>query len=222
VDLGTMALAELLAASVRHRFAFDSSRVTVDGTTREQQPVEGTVDVDADRIGADLSRLTVRISNTTALDPDARPSRDEALMRSLVSTHAILTATGGRFISMTDPPDPLRQAAADCRNTGAWPVLVGEPGQADTLLASPIILYDYPQIAPESPGDLFDATEIDEILSLRILTLTDDEKRQAADADPRVASLLARTESLARDQLMNLHGAVRTSQPARQPEGHRT
>ena len=49
-------------------------------------------------------------------------------------------------------------------------MLVGEEGERDTMLSSPIILYDYPQIAPESPGSLFDGTEIDEILSLRILT----------------------------------------------------
>ena len=34
------------------------------------------------------------------------------------------------------------------------------------MLSAPIILYDYPQIAPESPGDLFDLTEIDELLTL--------------------------------------------------------
>ena len=39
--------------------------------------------------------------------------------------------------------------------------LVGEIGAMDAILASPIILYDYPQIAPESPGDLFDGGEID-------------------------------------------------------------
>jgi hydrogenase maturation protease len=99
-------------------------------------------------------------------------------------------------------------------------VLVGEPGQTDTMLASPIILPDYPQIAPESPGDLFDGTEIDEILTLRILTLTDEEKRQAAAADARVEAMLARTESLAREQMMNLHGTTRGLRPLCTEERH--
>ncbi len=74
-------------------------------------------------------------------------------------------------------------------------MLVGDEGQFDTLLSSPIILYDYPQIAPESAGDLFDGTEIDEILSLRIMTLTDDEKREMSQSDDRARAMLERTEN---------------------------
>ena len=118
---------------------------------------------------------------------------------------------------MIDPPEPWKEIAAGCRNIGMWPVLVGEPGDHSTMLASPIILYDYPQIAPESPGDLFDATEIDEILTLRILTLTEDEKRAMSAVDDRARALLERTESLAREQLMGLHGAIRGLRPIGQP-----
>ena len=139
--------------------------------------------------------------------------RDAALMRALVSTHATLGVSGGQFISLTDPPDHLQEAVAACRNIGVWPVLVGEPGATDAILASPIILYDYPQIAPESPGDLFDGGEIDEILSLRIMTLTDEEKRDVSAVDPRTDVMLKRTESLAREQLMNLHGQMRNVNP---------
>ena len=96
--------------------------------------------------------------------------------------------------------------AAECRNVGTWPVLVGEDGARDTMLSSPIILYDYPRIAPESAGDLFDGTEIDEILSLRIMTLTDDEKREIRQTDERARLLLERTESLDAEQMMRLHG----------------
>jgi hydrogenase maturation protease len=92
---------------------------------------------------------------------------------------------------------------------GTWPVLVGEEGQRDTMLSSPIILYDYPQIAPESPGDLFDGAEIDEILSLRIMTLTEEEKREIRQSDDRVRQILERTESLPEEQLMKLHGVLR-------------
>jgi hypothetical protein len=124
-----------------------------------------------------------------------------------------LGVAGGAFVSLLEPPDELRDAAAACQNTGVWPVLVGEAGARDTMLASPIILYDYPQIAPESPGDLFDATEIDEILTLRIMTMTDAEKREMGAADPRARALLERTEALARDQLMQLHGTLRSLRP---------
>ena len=92
-------------------------------------------------------------------------------------------------------------------------VLVGEEGQRDAMLSAPIILYDYPQVAPESPGDLFDGTEIDEILTLRILTLTEEEKRAAAAVDQRARALLERTEALAREQLLRLHGTVRGLRP---------
>jgi hydrogenase maturation protease len=95
-------------------------------------------------------------------------------------------------------------------------VLVGDAGQRDTLLASPIILYDYPHIAPESIGDLFDGTEIDEILSLRILTLTDDEKREIRDSDERARQILERTESMPAEQFMKLHGAVRGMRPLKE------
>ena len=103
----------------------------------------------------------------------------------LVSTHPFggrRTAGSSRRI---DPPEHYRAAAEACRNVGVWPVLVGEPGEHDTMLASPIILYDYPQIAPESPGDLFDGTEIDEILTLRIMTLTEEEQQAARGVDDR-------------------------------------
>src|SRR6201999_2533260 len=116
----------------------------------------------------------------------------------------------GQFVSLLEPGEPFRRAGAECQNIGCWPVLVGEPGQRDTLLASPIILYDYPQIAPESAGDLFDGTEIDEILMLRIMTLTDEEKREMRGVDERARQLLERTEALPAEQLMKLHGAMRS------------
>ncbi len=112
-------------------------------------------------------------------------------------------------MSLLEPPEHLRDLAASCQNVGAWPVLVGAEGERDTMLSSPIILYDYPQIAPESPGDLFDGTEIDEILALRILTMTDDEKREMRNTDERARKMLERTETLPMEHLMKLHGTLR-------------
>jgi hypothetical protein len=123
----------------------------------------------------------------------------------------VLRAKGGAFVSLTDPPDSLRAQADACRadNAGTWPVLVGEPGERGTLLSSPIILEDHPRIAPESPGDLFDGGEIDQMLVLNILSLTDEEKAEMRDSDPRTREILERTEALSEQQLMNLHGAIR-------------
>ena len=148
------------------------------------------VELTASAVGDDLHRLTVKITNRTPLAAAQDSSRDEALMRSLVSTHTILGVEDGEFISLTDPPEKCKSHAAQCNNIGAWPILVGHEPERDTMLSSPIILSDYPELAPESPGDLFDSTEIDEILTLRILTLTDEEKRAAAAVDDRVRQIL--------------------------------
>lgn len=180
---------------------------------RQQQAIGGSVELSARPLGDGLFRVTARVLNQTALEGAGRKDRDEALLHSLVSTHLILGVRQGEFVSLTDPPEAYRAAATACRNVGTWPVLVGEEGQKDTLLSAPIILYDYPQVAPESPGDLFDGTEIDEILTLRILTLTDDEKREMIGVDERARALLERTEALAREQLLGLHGTVRGLRP---------
>jgi hypothetical protein len=126
----------------------------------------------------------------------------------------VLILHNGEFVSQIDPPDDLRDAVAACQNTGVWPVLVGPAGSRETMLGSPIILYDYPQIAPESKGDLFDATEIDEILILRILTLTDEEKEEVRRSDERARRLLERLESSPPEHLMELHGKIRSLEPA--------
>ncbi|OWK45305.1 hypothetical protein [Fimbriiglobus ruber] len=219
------------ASEGRHEFSFPRRQVreTLRGPTgddigevvRDQSEVRGAVEWQTNEVAAGLVRLTVRVVNLTEPEHPAG-GREELLPVSLVSTHVILEAgRGGAFVSLFDPPDALREAVAGCMNVGVWPVLVGGAGARDTLLASPIILYDYPEIAPESPGDLFDATEIDEILTLRILTMTDDEKREMRAADPRADALLARTEALTGDDLMRLHGTLRGVKPAAEEHGYR-
>src|SRR5258708_35963430 len=99
-------------------------------------------------------------------------------------------AREGEFVSLIDPAENLREFVNGCHNTGRWPVLVGGEGQRDTMLSSPIILYDYPQVAAESPGDLFDGAEIDEILSLRIMTMSGDEKREMRESDEMACRVL--------------------------------
>jgi len=142
------------------------------------------------------------------LDPNTKCRSGIVLPGGILNCN-IIGIEGGEFVSLLDPPDELRDLAAGCKNVGTWPVLVGEDGQRDAMLSSPIILYDYPKIAPESPGALFDGTEIDEILSLRIMTLTDQEKLEIGSSDERARQILQRTESMPPEQLMKMHGVLR-------------
>jgi hypothetical protein len=171
---------------------------------RSWEPLEGTLLVAAEALAPALYRITARIENTT---PWPGGPREAALRRTFCSAHTTLRAPeGGAFVSQTDPPDALQEAAEVCENRGTWPVLVGEPGARDTVLSSPIILEDHPRIAPESPGDLFDGGEIDQLLILNILQLTDEEKAEARASDPRVREILDRSEGLSPEALMRLHG----------------
>src|SRR5262249_26475808 len=138
-----------------------------------------------------LERITIRVENTTPwTDLDA--PREQAIGHALASTHLIVGADGGELLSAIDPPAWAAAAAAGCTNTRTYPVLVG----TDLVLCAPFILYDHPQLAPESAGDLCDATEIDELLVLRTRTLTDDEKREARATSPRTAAIVDRAEAL--------------------------
>jgi hypothetical protein len=166
--------------------------------------IAGWSDVRTEAVAEGVWKVTVDVENRTAYDGDPE-DRDAALLRSFASAHLVLTARGGAFVSLLDPPAGLADAVAACRSEGVYPVLVGD----DSMLASPIILYDQPKIAPESRGDLFDGTEIDEILSLRIMTLTEDEKREASASDERARRLIERTDALTADDLFAMHGTMR-------------
>jgi hypothetical protein len=172
---------------------------------RRWAALEGEMVIGAEPAGApSLTRLSVEVRNLTPLPSGA--SREEALRLTFCSTHTLLRARHGRLVSLTDPPPELLGPVAACRNVGTWPVLVGDAADESTMLSSPIILEDHPRIAPESPGDLFDGGEIDQLLVLNILTLTDEEKAEMAASDPRAREILERTEALTPDQLMALHG----------------
>jgi hypothetical protein len=181
----------------------------VGALVREHQAIAVAVSVSATALAERLFRVTVRVENRTPIKDTGPRTRDDALLSALVSAHVILGVRDGEFASLMDPPDEFREAAAACQNVGLWPVMVGDESRNDMMLSSPIILYDYPQVAPESPGNFFDATEIDEMLTLRILTMTDQEKREMAAVDEQAGALLARTEAMAREQLLGLHGTVR-------------
>jgi hypothetical protein len=184
--------------------------VLIGRTVRTSRSVAGLVRMSSEPggEGGALRRIRVRIENVTAWEVPGAP-RDEALAASCIGVHLLLGVEDGAFVSLIDPPGAARAAAAACKNVRTFPVLAGEPGERDLVLCAPFILYDHPRIAPESPGDLFDATEIDEILTLRTATLTPDEKREARGTDPRVAALLDRIDALPPETMERLHGALR-------------
>jgi hypothetical protein len=177
---------------------------------RSWRALEGEISLTRERLRDGLWRVTLSVANTTPWAPSRDGgAREDALRQTLCSTHAVLRARHGEWVSLTDPPEELRAEAELCENVGVWPVLVGEQQDRSTMLASPIILSDYPEIAPESPGDLFDSGEIDQMLVLNILAMTDEERRDMRDSDPRAREILERTEALSDEQIMRLNGAVR-------------
>jgi len=184
---------------------------------REQQALAGAFILTAESLDTNLFRLSIHIENTTPGTHVLPNQRDVILLQSFVSTHTILYVRQGSFISLLEPPNELQAFVKECQNLRTWPVLVGNAGERTVMLSSPIILYDYPQIAPESPGPLFDGGEIDEILSLRRLTLTDEEKGQMRQ-DEHTREILERTEALTPEQFMKMHGVLRDMRPVSEGE----
>ena len=179
---------------------------------RRSGSVAGTVEIAARRHEENLFQLTVRVANRSVAAGETSTWNEPGL-ESLVSTHIILGVEGGQFVSAIDPPQQWRAASDGLRQEGAFPILIGDEPDRGMMLASPIILYDYPQVAAESPGDLFDSTEIDEILGLRIMTLTDEEKTEIDSLDARTRAVLERTHLLPDDDRLRLHGTIRGLKP---------
>lgn len=193
--------------------------------TRRRQPLTGTVSVRATPLPGpwQAARLTVEVANESRM-PDRKErssksfgeeGRAAVLPAALVAAHLIITVSGGAFLSMTDPPEWARPEITACRNKGCWPVLAGPEGGRQVMLAAPIILPDHPQVAPESPGELYDGTEIDEILTLRTLALSPQEKAAARATDPRAAALIDRVDAMDARSMEQLHGTIRATTAGR-------
>jgi len=188
---------------------------------RTRWALRGTVTLTA-RPGADPRLIVVGISveNHTGWSPgdvEGWTARDVAARYSFVGTHLLLTAQRTRFVSLLDGPSWAAADGSSCTQSRCWPVLVADDDGADAVLISPIILGDHPTIAPESAGDLFDATEIDEILTLRVMTMTEQEKTEARGTDPRAAAILSRCDAMSDDALGRLHGGRRPVGPGAPP-----
>ena len=192
----------------------DEHGQTAGAIIRTWKALNGSVEIRSLNCHDEVVRVTVQVDNLTENDraiPFSSATREDTLLHSLVSAHTILGTENGEFLSLLEPPAGFEDSVAQCQNLGTWPVLATDT--ADAILSSPIILYDHPQIAPESAGNLFDSTEIDEILSLRILTLTEDEKREMRQSDDRTRGILERTENMPEEQFMKLHGILRGLTP---------
>jgi hypothetical protein len=222
-DLSVRRLKDLAAVPLHHDFSASEIDIVTSGMPNPHSSplsISARMIIEAKLIQPELYRLSVQLLNITPMKFAAECHRDQAMLQSLVSAHVLLGIEGGKFVSLLDPPEEFLRAAADCNNVGVFPVLAGEEGQQSMMLCSPIILYDYPQIAPESAGDFFDGTEMDEMLALRVMTLTEEEKKQMRGGDERARRILERTETLPQEFLNKMHGAIRSMRPAikSQPE----
>ncbi|MFF6890003.1 hypothetical protein ACFY8Z_05140 [Streptomyces microflavus] len=197
-----------LPPAVEHEPVLDDRGRTLGRLVRRRARLTGEVRPGIEQLPGPyrVSRLTVTVHNTT--DAPAG-DRTTALPHSMVGAHLLLAVQGGRFLSMTDPPEWARPAVAELRNDRTWPVLAGPADHEDLVLSSPIILEDHPVLADESPGPLYDATEIDEILSLRTAALTEREKREARGTDGRAAEVIDLVDSMPEAVRERLHGAIR-------------
>ncbi|MGF6885472.1 hypothetical protein ABIA39_003986 [Nocardia sp. GAS34] len=171
---------------------------------RERRSLAGRLELTVDDVDG-MRRCTVVARNTGPAAAD----RDDAIAHSFIGAHLIAEITDGAFVSLLDPAPAAAPAAAACVQHRCFPVLAGPVGSHALLLISPIILYDHPEVAEQSEIPLFDSTEIDEILTLRVMTLTDEEKRQARATDPRAAQIIDRCEAMTPEQMRQLHGVLR-------------
>ncbi|HUA43159.1 MAG TPA: hypothetical protein VMA32_16415 [Streptosporangiaceae bacterium] len=219
-QLAVALVSELLVAGKRVSFHLAAGEATQELTDasgrlagrllRRWAALDGVISLHAERVAGPYQALRLRVQVENATTPPAGlRNRDDGLRHALIAVHSLTAVPGGKFLSMTDPPEWAAAEVAACRNTGTWPVLAGPADCTDLMLSAPVILYDHPEVAGESAGNLFDATEIDEILTLRTLALTDDEKRQARATDGRAAELLDRLDDMPPEMLERMHGAIR-------------
>ncbi|MBU8813076.1 hypothetical protein KL953_29795 [Mycolicibacterium goodii] len=217
ITFGPLSVGELVGdpeVPTRHPIAVPAGSDTesVDGgrLVRIRRALRGELTVAAEPDG-DLTRVTLTMRNCAAAAAD----RDEAIAVSFIGTHLIAEIVDGEFVSLLEPEESAAEAVSRCRRHRCFPVLAGPAGGRNLMLVSPIILYDYPQIADQSTGALYDSCEIDEILTLRVMAMTDEEKMLARATDPLAAQIIDRCDSMSAEAMLNLHGVCRDSRGGR-------
>jgi len=190
----------LQATGSAHRAVERRVDVSAAETPFEFDTLRGCVLLARERLDGDRERIALRVLNETPFHGDGRA---EALTHSLLSTHPVLRARGGRFLS------PLE--ADGCENVNTWPVLASP--NDDVVVGGAIFLPDHPRIAPESHGDLFDGTEIEEALLLHVHALSDAEREAITAQDDPVRELVARASATGADEIASVHGELRPAAP---------
>ncbi len=207
IEIDATALPELIETGAGHEFGFDG-----------EETIAGRVRMRAEALGDGLARVKVCIHNSTGLpDGGGEFERGDALRFSLISTHVVAEVTGGRFVSPLDTKGPHADALADCDSVNTWPVLANPTDTA--MLGAAIVLPDHPSMAPESLGNLFDSTEIEEALLLHVHALSESEREEIERQDPAVREMVERAAATTPDQIMNLHGRLSEVEPEPEP-GH--
>jgi len=202
-------LSDLMTSPLTFALRMEGTILPVERGVGQIPELRATLTVSAKTLPSGGSKIRVEFENATELPGGANARRENALPQSFVSAHVLLGLTGGEFVSLLDPGEMYRESVAACCSVGVFPVLAGEAPDRSVMLCSPIILYDYPKVAAESAGDFFDGTEMDEMLTLRVLTLTDAEKQEMREDDPRGRQILERTEALTAESMLKAHGVIR-------------
>jgi hypothetical protein len=184
--------------AAEHRAAIAPQAI---GASAATDFAEGRLTLASEVLDDGSVRVTARVENTLPVEQGLE--RKQALRHALLSTHLLVRLSAGRFVS------PLEAEA--CRNVNTWPVLAGSDDEA--VIGACIVLPDHPQIAPESRGNLFDNTEIEEALMLHVHVLSDAEREEIAGADPAVREMIERALATTPKEMIELHGRVRLSDP---------
>ena len=168
-------------------------------------PLRGRLRLRAAPLAAGAYRVAACVHNETEL-ADGSVDRQAALTASLLSTHVLIEASGGRFASPLERDGAVGGAVAGCENVNTWPVLATPDDRV--VLGAAIVLPDHPRIAPESLGGMFDNTEIEEALLLHVQALSDAEREQIAADDPAVREMIERAADATPEQVLALHGRL--------------
>jgi hypothetical protein len=193
----------------------DADGAVIGRLVRTTEPVDLEITLGAHTLDGEVLRATAEVRNVTDwADPTAE--RAEIVRHGIAGTHLMLVAAG-EFASAIDPPAWAVPFSDDCDNQGTYPVLAGPEGDDQVVLSAPIILHDHPEVADESPGDAYDATEIHELLALCVQGMTDGEKRAARATDPRAAAVVDGADHLPPEIQARLHGVIRDLGPATGP-----
>jgi hypothetical protein len=215
LDPGRATLAELARGPVR--IEFDLPGEPAEG----EAPLRGRVAMRAELLGPELARVKLCVHNDSELGPTeaGEATRAEALHRSLLSVHPLLEVAGGEFVSPLERDGELGAAIEACDSVNTYPVLVGEGETA--VMGATIMLPDHPELAPESLGNLFDNTEIEEALLLHVQALSEEEREGIAQQDPAVRQMIERADRVTDDEMLGLHGRLTYQEPDA-AEGERT